>query len=71
MSQNQQDLAKKSACLADTDTQVSFKSFREMLVGPLSYRHIQFVLSRFEAPLHPRWLRFLKSAQEDMEGCNL
>lgn len=49
--------------------QVSYRSFKELLIGPLSRRHIKLVLTRFEAPLHPRWLRFLSSAQADLESC--
>lgn len=37
------------------------------MIGPLSYHHIQLILSRFEAPLHPRWLNFLSSAQAELE----
>ncbi|KAH7124644.1 hypothetical protein EDB81DRAFT_846945 [Dactylonectria macrodidyma] len=49
---------------------LSFKSFRELLSGPLLYSHIQSMLSRFEAPLHPRWLQFLSSAQANLETRN-
>lgn len=51
---------------AKATVQVSFKSFREMMIGPLSYMHIQLILSRFEAPVHPRWLHFLSSAQAEL-----
>ncbi|PYI09365.1 hypothetical protein BO78DRAFT_308365 [Aspergillus sclerotiicarbonarius CBS 121057] len=43
---------------------LSFKSFSESVRGPLSNRQITLILSRFEAPLHPRWLQFLSSAQQ-------
>jgi hypothetical protein len=56
---------------AKVTVQVSFKSFTELMIGPLSYHHIQFILSRFEAPLHPRWLHFLSSAQAELEGVGL
>ncbi|KAH7143582.1 hypothetical protein EDB81DRAFT_842828 [Dactylonectria macrodidyma] len=46
---------------------LSFKGFREMMMGPLSYFHIQSILVRFEAPLHPRWLQFLSTAPADLE----
>ncbi|PWY69604.1 hypothetical protein BO94DRAFT_560715 [Aspergillus sclerotioniger CBS 115572] len=42
---------------------LSFKSFSESVPGPLSNSQISLILSRFEAPLHPRWLQFLSSAQ--------
>jgi hypothetical protein len=42
--------------------EVSYRSFNELLVGPLSHQQILLILSRFEAPLHPRWLQFLSSA---------
>lgn len=48
---------------------LSFKSFRESLKAPLLYRHIHFILSRFESPLHPRWLQFLSSAHIQVENC--
>ncbi|KAH7136801.1 hypothetical protein B0J13DRAFT_479479 [Dactylonectria estremocensis] len=48
---------------------LSFKSFKESLTGPLSYRHILAVLSRFESPLHPRWLQFMSSAHVHLENC--
>ncbi|KAH7153816.1 hypothetical protein DER46DRAFT_627795 [Fusarium sp. MPI-SDFR-AT-0072] len=47
---------------------LSFKSFKELVTGPLSYPHIQLILSRFESPLHPRWLQFLSSAQTHLEN---
>ncbi|KAF4950056.1 hypothetical protein FGADI_8502 [Fusarium gaditjirri] len=47
---------------------LSFKSFKESVTGPLSYPHIQLILSRFESPLHPRWLQFLSSAQTHLEN---
>ncbi|KAF2269841.1 hypothetical protein CC78DRAFT_574715 [Lojkania enalia] len=46
---------------------LSLKSFRESVSGPLSQSQVQLVLSRFEAPLHPRWLHFLSSARIDLE----
>ncbi|GFF46738.1 hypothetical protein IFM46972_08116, partial [Aspergillus udagawae] len=48
---------------------LSFESFSESVTGPLSYDHIALILSRFEAPLHPRWLQFLSSAQPVLEAC--
>jgi hypothetical protein len=48
---------------------VSFDSFSQSVSGPLSYDHITLILSRFEAPLHPRWLQFLASAQPALESC--
>ncbi|KAH7014747.1 hypothetical protein EDB80DRAFT_864185 [Ilyonectria destructans] len=45
---------------------LSFKSFKESLTGPLTRTDIQTILSRFEAPLHPRWLRFLSSTHGDV-----
>ncbi|KFY81292.1 hypothetical protein V500_11553 [Pseudogymnoascus sp. VKM F-4518 (FW-2643)] len=47
---------------------LSFETFSESVSGPLSDRQITFILSRFEAPLHPRWLRFLSSTKEDLES---
>ncbi|KAF5572706.1 glutathione-S-transferase [Fusarium pseudoanthophilum] len=47
---------------------LSFKSFKESVTGPLYYAHIQLILSRFESPLHPRWLQFLSSAQTHLEN---
>ncbi|KAI1064328.1 hypothetical protein LB506_008014 [Fusarium annulatum] len=47
---------------------LSFKSFKESVTGPLSYPHIQLILSRFESPLHPRWLQFLSSAQTHLQN---
>ncbi|KAH8649729.1 hypothetical protein BGZ60DRAFT_422195 [Tricladium varicosporioides] len=47
---------------------LSFESFSESVPGPLPDRHISFILSRFEAPLHPRWLQFLSSAKEDLDS---
>ncbi|PIG69122.1 hypothetical protein AARAC_011694 [Aspergillus arachidicola] len=46
---------------------LSFESFRESLSGPVSYEHIASMFSRFEAPLHPRWLQFLASAGSVLE----
>ncbi|KAB5554727.1 hypothetical protein GE09DRAFT_1122170 [Coniochaeta sp. 2T2.1] len=40
---------------------LSYKSIHASLMAPLSYHDIQLILSRFEAPLHPRWLEFLAS----------
>ena len=48
---------------------VSFESFSESVSGPLSYDHIALILSRFEAPLHPRWLQFLASAGPALKAC--
>ncbi|KAH7126062.1 hypothetical protein EDB81DRAFT_810372 [Dactylonectria macrodidyma] len=48
---------------------LSFKSFKASLTGPLSYSHILAVLSRFESPLHPRWLQFMSSAHVHLENC--
>jgi hypothetical protein len=48
---------------------VSFKGVKETLKGPLSNRHIQYIISHFEAPLHPRWLQFLSSIQINLESC--
>ncbi|OQE35112.1 hypothetical protein PENCOP_c014G03463 [Penicillium coprophilum] len=42
---------------------LSFAGFSESVSGPLSHRQITLILSRFEAPLHPRWLGFLSTAQ--------
>ncbi|KAH8899820.1 hypothetical protein GQ53DRAFT_835855 [Thozetella sp. PMI_491] len=47
---------------------LSSKSFKESLAGPLVEAHIRFILSHFEAPLHPRWIKFLSSAQADLEA---
>ncbi|PSN61794.1 hypothetical protein BS50DRAFT_651205 [Corynespora cassiicola Philippines] len=47
---------------------LSFRSFSESAYGPFSYHHIVFILSHFEAPLHPRWLQFLSSARLDIAG---
>ncbi|KAJ5090099.1 hypothetical protein N7532_008783 [Penicillium argentinense] len=46
---------------------LSFESFSESVSGPLAYSHINLILSRFEAPLHPRWLQFLSSARSALE----
>ncbi|KAL4811723.1 hypothetical protein BDW67DRAFT_179358 [Aspergillus spinulosporus] len=48
---------------------LSFESFSQSVSGPLSYNHISLILSRFEAPLHPRWLQFLASAKPALEAC--
>ncbi|THC88807.1 hypothetical protein EYZ11_011745 [Aspergillus tanneri] len=48
---------------------LSFESFSESVSGPLSYNHLALILSRFEAPLHPRWLQFLSSARSVLEAC--
>ncbi|KAL7907568.1 hypothetical protein GGI35DRAFT_63021 [Trichoderma velutinum] len=48
---------------------LSLKSFRESVSGPLSFYHIQYILSHFEAPLHPRWLHFLSTAQPGLNNC--
>jgi hypothetical protein len=48
--------------------QDSFKGFRESVRGPLSADQILSIMSRFEAPLHPRWLHFLSSAQEGLDA---
>ncbi|KAJ5099940.1 hypothetical protein N7532_006941 [Penicillium argentinense] len=48
---------------------LSFESFSQSVSGPLSYRHIALILSRFEAPLHPRWLQFLSSANILLADC--
>ncbi|KAL6886768.1 hypothetical protein GGI43DRAFT_426348 [Trichoderma evansii] len=48
---------------------LSFKGVKETLKGPLSGRHIQYIISHFEAPLHPRWLQFLSSIQINLENC--
>lgn len=42
-----------------------------MMICPLSYVHIHLIISRFEAPLHPRWLHFLSSAQAELERVGL
>ncbi|KAJ5535568.1 hypothetical protein N7513_008754 [Penicillium frequentans] len=47
---------------------LSFESFSESLSGPVSYEHIILILSRFEAPLHPRWLQFLASGGPVLEA---
>ncbi|KAK5988572.1 hypothetical protein PT974_10056 [Cladobotryum mycophilum] len=49
---------------------LSFKSVRESVKGPLTYRQVQYVLSRFESPLHPRWLQFLSSAHTNLEAAD-
>ncbi|KAL7655764.1 hypothetical protein ACMYSQ_004906 [Aspergillus niger] len=49
---------------------LSFESFSESVTGPLSHNHIALILSRFEAPLHPRWLQFLASARPALEACH-
>ncbi|RAK94900.1 transcription factor domain-containing protein [Aspergillus ibericus CBS 121593] len=48
---------------------LSFESFSQSVSGPLSHRHIALILSRFEAPLHPRWLQFLSSANTVLADC--
>ncbi|OJJ07622.1 hypothetical protein ASPVEDRAFT_65916 [Aspergillus versicolor CBS 583.65] len=48
---------------------LSFESFSQSVSGPLSYDQITLILSRFEAPLHPRWLQFLASARPVLEAC--
>ncbi|PKK43361.1 hypothetical protein CI102_12213 [Trichoderma harzianum] len=48
---------------------LSLKSFRESVSGPLSFSHIQYILSHFEAPLHPRWLHFLSTTQPGLNEC--
>ncbi|CEL03782.1 Putative Dehydrogenase [Aspergillus calidoustus] len=48
---------------------LSFESFSQSVSGPLSSYHITLILSRFEAPLHPRWLEFLASAGPAHEAC--
>ncbi|KAH6869482.1 hypothetical protein B0T10DRAFT_523717 [Thelonectria olida] len=47
---------------------LSFKGFRELMVGPFSYSHIRGILARFEAPLHPRWLQFLSTDPADLDA---
>ncbi|VUC32437.1 unnamed protein product, partial [Clonostachys rosea] len=42
---------------------LSFKGFSESVSGPLSNKQIASIMSRFEAPLHPRWLQFISSTQ--------
>ncbi|CAI6017930.1 unnamed protein product [Clonostachys chloroleuca] len=42
---------------------LSFKGFSESISGPLSNKQIASIMSRFEAPLHPRWLQFISSTQ--------
>ncbi|KIH86437.1 hypothetical protein SPBR_08217 [Sporothrix brasiliensis 5110] len=41
---------------------LSYESFHQSVSAPLYSRHIALILSRFEAPFHPRWLQFLSSA---------
>ncbi|GAD93915.1 hypothetical protein ANI_1_936034 [Paecilomyces variotii No. 5] len=48
---------------------LSFESFVESVSGQLSHEQIVLILSRFEAPLHPRWLQFLSSARSVLEAC--
>ncbi|KAL2866511.1 NAD(P)-binding protein [Aspergillus lucknowensis] len=48
---------------------LSFDSFSQAVSGPLSSEHVALFLSRFEAPLHPRWLQFLSSAHVELAGC--
>jgi hypothetical protein len=48
---------------------VSFESFSQSVSGPLSHHHVAVILSRFEAPLHPRWLQFLSSANAILADC--
>ncbi|RDH19644.1 hypothetical protein M747DRAFT_315774 [Aspergillus niger ATCC 13496] len=47
---------------------LSFESFSESVTGPLAHNHIALILSRFESPLHPRWLQFLASARPALEA---
>ncbi|KAJ5928469.1 hypothetical protein N7466_007425 [Penicillium verhagenii] len=47
---------------------LSFAGFSESVSGPLSHRHIFVILSRFESPLHPRWLQFLSTAQAHLDS---
>ncbi|KAI2889754.1 transcriptional regulator family: Fungal Specific TF [Aspergillus niger] len=49
---------------------LSFESFSESVTGPLAHNHIALILSRFESPLHPRWLQFLASARPALEACH-
>ncbi|KAL2126134.1 hypothetical protein VTI74DRAFT_1638 [Chaetomium olivicolor] len=49
---------------------LSFKGFKEALPSPIGYRQVQAVLRRFESPLHPRWLTFLRSAEEIIQSCS-
>lgn len=46
---------------------VSWATFSESISGPLTDRHIKLILSRFEVPLHPRWLQFLSTPQNFLE----
>ncbi|KAH6658241.1 hypothetical protein BKA67DRAFT_209314 [Truncatella angustata] len=41
---------------------LSFESFAESIPDRLPEEDVVRILSRFEAPLHPRWLQFLSSA---------
>lgn len=54
-------------CIPAKVVLVSRATFNESIPGPLTYRHIKFMLSRFEGPLHPRWLQFLSTPQAFIE----
>jgi hypothetical protein len=47
---------------------VSWATFSESISSPLTERHIKLILSRFELPLHPRWLQFLSTPQNFVEN---
>jgi hypothetical protein len=47
---------------------VSWATFSESISSPLTDRHINLILSRFEVPLHPRWLQFLSTPQNFSEN---
>lgn len=47
---------------------VSFSTFSQSVPGPFHPPDIALILSRFEAPLHPRWLQFLSSAQSVLDA---
>ncbi|KAL4969409.1 transcription factor domain-containing protein [Aspergillus stella-maris] len=50
---------------------LSFESFSQSVSGPLLYGHLVLIISRFEAPLHPRWLQFLSSARSVLDACRV
>ncbi|KAB5511433.1 hypothetical protein GE09DRAFT_689788 [Coniochaeta sp. 2T2.1] len=49
---------------------LSFKGFKEALPSLIGCHQVQAVLRRFESPLHPRWLTFLRSVEEITQSCN-
>ncbi|KAL4770213.1 hypothetical protein BDW60DRAFT_224444 [Aspergillus nidulans var. acristatus] len=55
-------LLKRKLISSQNITELGLYSFHQSVSGPLTHGHIALILSHFEAPLHPRWLRFLSTA---------